>query len=140
MAEAFAAADPPLSVALLLTAVLTSAASARDLGEIKARGTLRALMTSEDYPEWFSPKSGPDPGFERELLEGFAQLHRHDHAGSRFPSGSSRRRSPVAAKIALAMAGATGGTPGSPTPAGAASPSTRWTWMLRGTSPMRTSG
>ena len=68
--------NPLLTVALLLTAVLTSAASARDLAEIKARGTLRALMTNEDYPEWFSLKGGPDPGFERELLEGFAQLHR----------------------------------------------------------------
>ena len=32
--------------------------------------------------------------------------------------GSSRMRLPVAAKIALQMAGAIGGTPGSPTPAG----------------------
>ena len=85
----------------------------------------------------------------REVL----RRRRHDHtrsrrplgrapnqAGSRRPRGSSRRRSPVAAKIALATAGATGGTPGSPTPAGGASLSTRWTWMLRGTSFMRTSG
>ena len=43
-----------------------------------------------------------------------------NQAGRRRPRGSSRRRSPVAAKIALATAGATGGTPGSPTPAGGA--------------------
>ncbi len=41
------------------------------------------------------------------------------------PSGSSRNRLPVAAKSALATAGAIGGTPGSPTPAGGASLSTR---------------
>lgn len=33
-------------------------------------------MTNEDYPEWFSLKAGADPGFERELLEGFTQLQR----------------------------------------------------------------
>ena len=41
-----------------------------------------------------------------------------------FESGSSRIRFPVAAKIALQTAGANGGTPGSPTPAGGASLST----------------
>jgi hypothetical protein len=35
--------------------------------------------------------------------------------------GKSRTRLPVAAKIALQIAGAIGGTPGSPTPAGGAS-------------------
>src|SRR6266853_6965207 len=39
-------------------------------------------------------------------------------------SGSSRIRFPVAAKMALQTAGANGGTPGSPTPAGGASLST----------------
>jgi peptidoglycan lytic transglycosylase F len=43
---------------------------------MKARGTLRVLSTDEDYPDWFSLKGGADPGFERELLEGFTQLHR----------------------------------------------------------------
>ncbi len=40
-------------------------------------------------------------------------------------SGSSRIRFPVATKIALHSAGINGGTPGSPTPAGGASLSTR---------------
>ncbi len=43
--------------------------------------------------------------------------------------GSSRKRFPVAANIALASAGAMGGTPGSPTPAGGAGLSTRCTWV-----------
>ena len=42
-------------------------------------------------------------------------------------SGSSRTRFAVAAKIALHSAGANGGTPGSPTPAGGASLSTIYT-------------
>lgn len=42
-------------------------------------------------------------------------------------SGSSRTRFPVAAKMALHRAGAKGGTPGSPTPAGGALLLTMWT-------------
>ena len=38
------------------------------------------------------------------------------HALSWLPIGNCRMRLPVAAKIALAIAGATGGSPGSPTP------------------------
>ncbi len=40
------------------------------------------------------------------------------HTDAPIRSGSRRRRFPVAAKTALATAGATGGTPGSPTPPG----------------------
>ena len=47
-----------------------------------------------------------------------------------FDSGNSRTRFPVAAKIALHTAGANGGTPGSPTPAGGASLSTMYTLVL----------
>ena len=42
-----------------------------------------------------------------------------------FPTGSSRTRLPVAANIALQIAGAIGGTPGSPTPVGSVPLSTR---------------
>ena len=41
-------------------------------------------------------------------------------------SGNSRTRLPDAAKYALTMAGAIGGTPGSPTPPGGASDSIMW--------------
>jgi hypothetical protein len=34
------------------------------------------LTTPEEYPEWFAMREQADPGFERELLEGFAKLHR----------------------------------------------------------------
>jgi|SRR5579872_1711625 len=54
--------------------------------------------------------------------------------------GSSRIRFPVAANIALQRAGMKGGTPGSPTPAGGASLSTRCTLVCTGASRMRATG
>src|SRR6185312_16866307 len=54
-----------------------------------------------------------------------------------FESGSSRTRFPVAAKMALHNAGANGGTPGSPTPAGGSSLSSTCTFTWYGASPMR---
>jgi ABC-type amino acid transport substrate-binding protein len=65
----------PLGVAVAAV-LLGSPLSALDLAELKARGTLRVLVTPEEYPEWFSLEAGPDPGFERELIDGFAQLQR----------------------------------------------------------------
>ena len=53
--------------------------------------------------------------------------------------GSRRTRLPVAAKIALATAGATGGTPGSPTPVGCSVLGTMYT-SIAGDSNMRTIG
>jgi polar amino acid transport system substrate-binding protein len=46
-----------------------------DLEEIRARGTLRVLAADDESPMWFSTVDGPTPGFEREVLEGFARLH-----------------------------------------------------------------
>jgi ABC-type amino acid transport substrate-binding protein len=46
-----------------------------DFAEIKARGVVRVLCGEED-PVWFSIQGGPAPGFEREVLEGFARLHK----------------------------------------------------------------
>lgn len=59
-----------LALGLILAAV---SALASDLAEVKTRGTLRVLVTFDTRrPEFFSPKDG----FDRELLEGFANLHR----------------------------------------------------------------
>src|ERR1700686_1853036 len=52
-------------------------------------------------------------------------------------NGNSRTRLPVAAKIALQSAGAKGGRPGSPIPAGGASLGTMWMYVSRGASFMR---
>ena len=61
------------------------------------------------------------------------------HTSFAFDSGNSRKRFPVAANTALHNAGANGGTPGSPTPAGGASLSTMCTSTLRGARSMRVS-
>ena len=49
---------------------------ATDLAAIQQRGTLRLLVIlDDDEPEFVSPKADGAPGFDRELLEGFARLH-----------------------------------------------------------------
>jgi ABC-type amino acid transport substrate-binding protein len=60
--------------ALLL--LLPSICSAADLAEIQKRGSLRVLVSADEDPAWFSFTGGSEPGFEREILEGFARLHR----------------------------------------------------------------
>jgi ABC-type amino acid transport substrate-binding protein len=56
--------------------LLAGAASAADLAEIRQRGSLRVLVSEDEHPDWFSFGGGSRPGFEREMLEGFARLHR----------------------------------------------------------------
>src|SRR4029077_19956495 len=46
-----------------------------DLAEVKSRGTLRVIAAADEAPETFSFTPGPSPGFDRELVEGFAKLH-----------------------------------------------------------------
>jgi len=66
--------NPDRWVTLVLAVTLASALPAgADLAEVKQRGTLRVLAGHDE--NWFSlEKTGP-PGFEREVLEGFARLH-----------------------------------------------------------------
>jgi polar amino acid transport system substrate-binding protein len=45
-----------------------------DLAEIRARGSLRIIAGAGEQPEEFSFSPSPDPGLEREMLEGFARL------------------------------------------------------------------
>jgi ABC-type amino acid transport substrate-binding protein len=59
---------------LVVLACLGRPASA-DLAELRSRGSLRALVTSEEYVEWFALKDSESPGFERELLKDFARLN-----------------------------------------------------------------
>jgi ABC-type amino acid transport substrate-binding protein len=62
-----------------LLAVFVGAASfaaAADLAGIKARGSLRVLAAADEDPVWFSLRAGQSSGFEREVLEGFARLHK----------------------------------------------------------------
>jgi ABC-type amino acid transport substrate-binding protein len=51
-------------------------AAAADLAGIKARGSLRVLAAADEDPVWFSLRAGQSPGFEREVLEGFARMHK----------------------------------------------------------------
>jgi len=66
---------------LLALAVLVVASRGRlqalDLDEIEKRGTLRVLAVVLTQPDEFMSTS-PGVGFDREVLEGFARLHRLD--------------------------------------------------------------
>jgi ABC-type amino acid transport substrate-binding protein len=60
-----------------LTLGMSAAAAAADLATITARGTLRVLVNPDLHrPEFFSLRPGAPPGFDQELLQGFAALHR----------------------------------------------------------------
>jgi ABC-type amino acid transport substrate-binding protein len=61
-----------VSACLAASAVVAVA----DMDAIAARKTLRVLAALDDDAAWFSSKGGEAPGFEREVLEGFARLHR----------------------------------------------------------------
>lgn len=62
-----------LSLAALLAA---GAAPALELADVKSRGTLRVLArTPRDGDEFFATGDA-QPGFDREVLAGFAKLHR----------------------------------------------------------------
>lgn len=64
-----------LVLPLAATAALAAAApAAADWPEVRQRGALRVLAVHEDL--FFSLKEGAAPGFDREVLEGFAQLHK----------------------------------------------------------------
>jgi membrane-bound lytic murein transglycosylase F len=71
-------AHPPRAAALLvlaLGAASLAAPAGTDWAEIKARGTLRVLITWPE-PNYFARDGdAAGPGLERELLEGFARLH-----------------------------------------------------------------
>jgi ABC-type amino acid transport substrate-binding protein len=61
----------------LVAASLAPAAPAADLPEVKQRGALRVLaVIIDEEPEFFALKPGVPPGFDHEVLEGFAKLHR----------------------------------------------------------------
>jgi ABC-type amino acid transport substrate-binding protein len=68
-----------LAGAALLALGVASASPARaDLGEVKTRGRLRVLgvLAAKTGDEFLNRSSGDAPGFDHEILEGFARLHR----------------------------------------------------------------
>jgi ABC-type amino acid transport substrate-binding protein len=50
-------------------------ANPADLAELKAKGVLRVIAQKDEAPEMFSFASAGDPGFEREMIAGFARLN-----------------------------------------------------------------
>lgn len=62
-----------LGVAVLFLAATGSAA---DLDTITKRGSLRVLAADDENPLWFSFKDDGEPGFEREVLAGFARAQK----------------------------------------------------------------
>ena len=61
----------PLLAALGMAGGVESA----DLTEIKTRGALRVIIAADESADTFALTGGARPGFERDLMERFAQLH-----------------------------------------------------------------
>lgn len=60
-----------------LAALAASTAAATDFDQIRVHGTLRVLAVLDPKrPEFFSTRPGRPPGFDHEILRGFADLHR----------------------------------------------------------------
>jgi ABC-type amino acid transport substrate-binding protein len=53
---------------------LATLAGAADLEQVRARGSLRVIVASDESAETFALTAGPDPGFERELVESFLRV------------------------------------------------------------------
>ena len=69
--------SPPGLILLSAAVLIALPASAVDLPEIQARGSLRVIAAEGEQPEMFDFDGDPaKPGLEREMLEGFAGLKR----------------------------------------------------------------
>ena len=64
-----------LLIAITVAAAASASGGPADLPEIEARGVLRIIVAADESAGTFNPKGGPNPGFERELVETFAHLH-----------------------------------------------------------------
>jgi membrane-bound lytic murein transglycosylase MltF len=62
------------AVAVALTAGGTFVRGGADLPEVKTRGALRVIIAADESPDTFALIAGTRPGFERDLMERFAQL------------------------------------------------------------------
>jgi ABC-type amino acid transport substrate-binding protein len=71
---------PALSSVFVATTVAVAAhvapplRAAEDLAALEKRGAIRAIVAADESPETYALAAGGEPGFERELLEGFARL------------------------------------------------------------------
>src|ERR671910_2810756 len=63
--------------AALLTLLACASPSAADLDDVKRAGTLRVIVTLDSRrPEFFAEPQAARPGFDQEVLQGFASLNR----------------------------------------------------------------
>jgi membrane-bound lytic murein transglycosylase F len=62
------------AVAVALTAGGAFASGGADLPDVKTRGALRVIIAADESPDTFALVAGTRPGFERDLMERFAQL------------------------------------------------------------------
>lgn len=68
-----------IPAAVLASAAMVAAGAplhAADLEAIKKRGVIKVIVTADEEPEMYNLETKGEPGFERELIEGFAKLHR----------------------------------------------------------------
>src|SRR5262245_63053603 len=62
---------------LVVLSLVAAPVGATDLADIKAKGVLRVLvMPDTKRPEFYSIQPGKPPGFDAELLDHFAALHK----------------------------------------------------------------
>jgi ABC-type amino acid transport substrate-binding protein len=57
---------------------------------VETQGVLRAIVAEDEQVARFNPKAEGEPGFERELLEGFARLHQLKVEAVRVPHYNDR--------------------------------------------------
>jgi membrane-bound lytic murein transglycosylase F len=62
------------SLLLLATLALSAGGETADLAAIKTRGKLRVIIAADESADTFALTPGTRPGFERDLMERFAQL------------------------------------------------------------------
>jgi len=68
---------PRLTAFVLATLTGSPGGEAADILGLRVPGVLRVLASADEMPEVFSfAARAPNPGFERELVEGFAKAHR----------------------------------------------------------------
>jgi ABC-type amino acid transport substrate-binding protein len=68
----------PALLAVVLATAIDSPVAAAELPTPSLPGRLRVLVSSDEMPEVFSLRTGDAPGFERELVEGFARTRKLD--------------------------------------------------------------
>jgi ABC-type amino acid transport substrate-binding protein len=56
--------------------LMGAGAGAADLEDIRNRGEFRVLAADDETPLWFSFRDDGEPGFEREVLAGFARVQK----------------------------------------------------------------